>query len=70
MALNVKILFPLDHPPVSFPDDEPLELSASASDLNTSKENLQKDHLLEKEEDHLYKADHSKNSKKKLNILT
>ncbi|PIK15900.1 hypothetical protein [Halobacteriovorax sp. JY17] len=70
MALNVKILFPLDHPPVSFPDDEPLELSASASDLNTAKENLQKDHLLEKEEDHLYKDDLSKNSKKKLNILT
>ena len=70
MALNVKILFPLDHPPVSFPDDEPLELSASASDLSTAKENLQKDHLLEKEEDHIYREDPSKESKRKLNILT
>jgi len=53
MALNVKILFALDHPPVSFPD-EPVELSASSSELNTAKENLQKHHLVESEEDELY----------------
>ncbi|ATH08115.1 hypothetical protein BIY24_09180 [Halobacteriovorax marinus] len=70
MALNVKILFPLDHPPVSFPDDEPIELSASASELNTAKENLQKDHLLESEEDHIYLENSLESQKKKLNILT
>lgn len=70
MALNVKILFPLDHPPVSFPDDDPLELSASSSELDTAKENLQKDHLLESEEDHIYHDQSIDNSKKKLNILT
>ncbi|OUR97811.1 hypothetical protein A9Q84_06315 [Halobacteriovorax marinus] len=53
MALNVKILFTLDHPPVSFPD-KPVELSASSSELNLAKENLQKHHLLESEEDELY----------------
>lgn len=53
MALNVKTLFALDHPPVSFPD-KPVELSASTSELNLAKENLQKHHNLESEEDELY----------------
>ncbi|WP_372654655.1 hypothetical protein [Halobacteriovorax sp.] len=70
MALNVKILFPLDHPPVTKHNDEPVELSATASELDTAKENLHKDHLLEEEEDHIYKDGPLDHKKKKLNILT
>ncbi len=65
MALNVKILFPLEHPPVSFPD-KPVELSASSGELNMDKENLHKRHLTESEEDELY---HNEDViKKKLDI--
>ena len=53
MALNVKTIFPLDHPPVSFPD-KPEELSASSGELNMDKENRQKNHLLDSEEDDVY----------------
>jgi hypothetical protein len=53
MALNVKTIFPLDHPPVSFPD-KPVELSASSGELNMDKDNLLKRHLKESEEDELY----------------
>lgn len=53
MALNIKKLFPLDHPPVSFPD-KPVELNASSGELNMEKENLHKRHLKESEEDELY----------------
>ncbi|GEM_PF-4529144 len=70
MALNVKILYPLDHPPVTNHDDEPVELSASSSELDADKENLDKSHLLEKEEDHIYRDGPLEHKKKKLNILT
>lgn len=53
MALNIKILFPLDHPPVSFPD-KPVELSASSGELNMDKDNRQKNHLRDSEEDDVY----------------
>jgi hypothetical protein len=53
MALNVKSIFPLDHPPVSFPE-KPVELSASSGELNMDKDNLQKNHLRDSEEDELY----------------
>ncbi len=53
MALNIKPLFALDHPPVSFPD-KPVELNASSGELDMNKENLHKSHLREKEEDELY----------------
>ncbi|WP_127717626.1 hypothetical protein [Halobacteriovorax sp. HLS] len=65
MALNIKPLFALDHPPVSFPE-KPVELNTSSGELDMNKENLHKDHLREKEEDDVYHNEEA--LKKKLNL--
>ena len=72
MALNVKILFPLDHPPISFPD-EPVELDASGGELNMDQDNRQKSNLRDSKDDEvLHKEDSLKivpSGSKKLNAI-
>ncbi|MDC1175091.1 hypothetical protein OAT67_06835 [Bacteriovoracaceae bacterium] len=69
MALNVKRLFPLDHPPVTYPEKPPF-LQASTDESIDLKRN-KRDNLQEKFMDERVKKEREafKNKVKSLNII-